>query len=46
MTVRRVVFLAVSPVQILDLTAPFEVFARSGKYRVELASCDDTGFVT
>lgn len=46
MKVRRVVFLAIPPVQILDLTGPFEVFARCGGYRVELASCDDTGFVT
>ena len=35
----RVVFLAVPPVQILDVTGPFEVFARSG-YPVALASLD------
>ena len=35
---RRVVFVAVPPIQILDLTAPFEVFARCGGYRVELRS--------
>jgi transcriptional regulator GlxA family with amidase domain len=35
----RVVFLAVPPVQILDVTGPFEVFARSG-YPVVLASLD------
>jgi transcriptional regulator GlxA family with amidase domain len=46
MKVRRVVFLTVSPVQILDLTAPFEVFARCGGYHVELASSSDTGLVT
>jgi len=35
----RVVFLAVPPdIQILDLTGPFEVFARCGGYRVELFS--------
>jgi transcriptional regulator GlxA family with amidase domain len=45
MKIRRVAFLAVPPVQILDLTAPFEVFARCGGYRVELASCGDTGLV-
>jgi transcriptional regulator GlxA family with amidase domain len=33
----RVVFLAVPPVQILDVTGPFEVFARSG-YPIALAS--------
>jgi transcriptional regulator GlxA family with amidase domain len=36
--VRRVVFVAVPPIQIIDLTAPFEVFARCGGYRVELFS--------
>jgi transcriptional regulator GlxA family with amidase domain len=35
---RRVVFLAVPPVQIIDLTAPYEIFARCGGYRVELFS--------
>lgn len=37
---RRVVFLAVPPVQILDLTGPFEVFARCGGYQVELYTTD------
>jgi len=37
---RRVVFAVVPPIQILDLTAPFEVFARCGGYRVELVSAD------
>jgi transcriptional regulator GlxA family with amidase domain len=36
--VKRVLFLAVPPIQILDLTGPFEVFARCGGYEVELAS--------
>jgi transcriptional regulator GlxA family with amidase domain len=46
-TVRRVVFLAVPPgIQILDLTGPFEVFARCGGYRVELFSSADGGDVT
>jgi len=35
---RRIVFAAVPPVQIVDLTAPFEVFARCGGYRVELVT--------
>lgn len=35
---RHVVFLAVPPVQILDLAGPFEVFARCGGYRVTLAT--------
>lgn len=35
---KHVVFLAVPPVQILDLTGPFEVFARCGGYRVTLAT--------
>ena len=35
---RRVIFAAVSPVQIIDLTAPYEVFARCGGYRVELVA--------
>src|SRR5450432_804119 len=37
---RRVVFLTVPPIQILDLTGPFEVFARCGGYKVEVASYD------
>src|SRR5258708_2615622 len=45
MKIRRVVFVAVPPVQILDLTAPFEVFARCGGYRVELASSNGTGLI-
>jgi len=45
MQVRRVVFLAIPPVQILDLTGPFEVFARCGGYRVELASSNGSGLV-
>lgn len=40
------VFIAVPPVQIVDLTAPFEVFARCGGYRVELASSTASGVVT
>jgi len=35
---RRVVFVAVPPIQILDLTGPFEIFSRAGGYRVELAT--------
>jgi transcriptional regulator GlxA family with amidase domain len=35
---KRVVFVAVPPLQILDLTGPFEVFARCGGYSVELFS--------
>ncbi len=37
---RRVVFLAVPPIQILDLTGPFEVFARCGGYQVEIYTTD------
>jgi transcriptional regulator GlxA family with amidase domain len=44
--VRRVVFVAVSPIQILDLTAPYEVFARCGGYRVELATSGKSKLVT
>jgi transcriptional regulator GlxA family with amidase domain len=33
-----VVFAAVPPVQIIDLTAPYEVFSRCGGYRVEMVS--------
>ena len=43
--VRRVVFAAVPPIQILDLTAPYEVFARCGGYRVEMVSSDPKGLV-
>jgi len=39
------VFVAVPPVQILDLTGPFEIFARTGGYRVELASSSEDGCV-
>lgn len=42
---RRVVFAAVPPIQILDLTAPFEVFARCGGYRVQLVSSAPDGQV-
>jgi len=41
----RVVFAAVPPIQIVDLTAPFEVFARAGGYRVELVSNSPGGLV-
>ncbi len=37
---KRVLFVAVPPIQILDLTGPFEVFARCGGYKVELASSE------
>jgi transcriptional regulator GlxA family with amidase domain len=43
---RRVVFAAVPPVQILDLTGPFEVFARCGGYRVELVTSSDDAVVS
>ncbi|HLJ48916.1 MAG TPA: DJ-1/PfpI family protein [Bryobacteraceae bacterium] len=42
----RVVFVAVPPVQIIDLTSPFEVFARCGGYQVELVTTAPEGFVT
>jgi len=35
---RRIVFVAIPPIQILDLTGPYEVFARAGGYRVELVT--------
>ncbi len=38
-------FAAVSPVQILDLTGPFEIFARTGGYRVEVATTAADGCV-
>lgn len=38
-------FAAVSPVQILDLTGPFEIFARTGEYRVEVATAAADGCV-
>jgi len=41
----RIVFAAVPPIQIVDLTAPFEVFARAGGYRVELVSNQPSGRV-
>jgi transcriptional regulator GlxA family with amidase domain len=37
---KRVIFVAVPPIQILDLTGPFEVFARCGGYKVELATSE------
>jgi transcriptional regulator GlxA family with amidase domain len=43
---RRVIFAAVPPVQIIDLTAPYEVFARCGGYRVELVTNAPLGMVT
>jgi len=43
---RRVVFAAVPPIQILDLTGPYEVFARCGGYRVELVSNAPRGLVS
>ena len=43
---RRVVFAVVPPIQILDLTGPFEVFARCGGYRVELVTNDPGGQVS
>ncbi len=42
---RRVIFVAVPPVQIIDLTAPYEVFARCGGYRVELVTNAARGLV-
>jgi transcriptional regulator GlxA family with amidase domain len=42
---RRVVFAVVPPLQILDLTAPFEIFARCGGYRVELVTNAPRGLV-
>jgi transcriptional regulator GlxA family with amidase domain len=41
----RIVFAAVPPIQIVDLTGPFEVFARAGGYRVELVSNAPRGLV-
>jgi transcriptional regulator GlxA family with amidase domain len=35
---RRVVFVAVPPLQILDLAGPYEVFARCGGYEVEMVA--------
>lgn len=43
---RRVVFAAVPPVQILDLTGPFEVFARCGGYQIELVTTATKGTVS
>ncbi len=37
---KRVLFVVVPPVQILDLTGPFEVFSRCGGYQVELVSAE------
>lgn len=42
---KRIVFVAVPPLQILDLTGPFEVFARCGGYQVELLSVRRDGLV-
>lgn len=42
---KRVLFVVVPPVQILDLTGPFEVFARGGGYQLELV-CSEPGPVT
>jgi transcriptional regulator GlxA family with amidase domain len=42
---KRIVFAAVPPLQILDLAGPFEVFARCGGYRVELVSARRNGTV-
>lgn len=42
---KHVVFLAVPPVQILDLTGPFEVFARCGGYQVTLATTAADGSI-
>jgi transcriptional regulator GlxA family with amidase domain len=42
---RRVVFAAVPSIQILDLTAAYEVFARCGGYRVELVANNPKGRV-
>lgn len=43
---KRVLFAAVPPIQILDLTGPFEVFARCGGYEVELASAEPGAIAT
>src|SRR5258706_15500388 len=42
---KRVVFAAIPPIQILDLTAPFEIFARTGGYRVEVVTNAVDGWV-
>jgi transcriptional regulator GlxA family with amidase domain len=42
---KRVVFAAIPPIQILDLTAPFEVFARTGGYRVDVVTTAEDGWV-
>jgi len=36
---------AVAPIQILDLTGPFEIFSRTGGYRVQLATTAEDGCV-
>jgi transcriptional regulator GlxA family with amidase domain len=41
-----VAFLVVPPIQILDLTGPWEVFSRCGGYKVELLSVDRRRLVT
>jgi len=43
---RRIVLLAVPPIQILDLTGPYEIFARCGGYRVEMVSTEPGGLVS
>lgn len=43
---KRVVFAVVPPVQIMDLTGPFEVMARCGDYRVELVTSSTETTVT
>ena len=43
---RKIVFAAVPPIQILDLTGPFEVFARCGGYQVQLVTPAPRGRVT
>lgn len=43
---RRIVFAAVPPIQVLDLTGPYEVFARCGGYSVELVTSERESIVT
>lgn len=44
-SLRRVLFVGVPPLQILDLTGPFEIFSRAGGYSVELVS-SEVGAIT
>jgi transcriptional regulator GlxA family with amidase domain len=44
-SMRRVLFVAVPPIQIIDLTAPYEIFARCGGYRVELVTTAPRGII-